>query len=75
MDPVQLAAQFAAYSWYSECHAGPPNARQASQFAQGNWQAFLDKVPEGFGRLLIRVGRLNRKRQPRRREKASVQAA
>jgi hypothetical protein len=75
MDPVQLAARFAAYTWYTECHLTPPSARQASEFASESWQAFVGKVPEGFGRLLIRVGRLDRQRPTRRREKVSLQAA
>jgi hypothetical protein len=75
MDTVQLAAQFAAYTWYSECRVARPDTWQASRFAQENWQAFLDMAPEGFGRLLIRIGRLHPKRsRTRRHAKAELQA-
>jgi len=70
MDAPQLAAQFAAFTWFTECYAGPKNTQQASRFARDNWQAFAGTVPEGLGRLLTRIGRLDR---PRRRKKAPLQ--
>jgi hypothetical protein len=65
MDAQQLAAQFAAYTWYNECHASPADGRRASQFARDKWLAFVGTVPEGFGRLLRRVSRVDRYRRRR----------
>jgi hypothetical protein len=64
MDALQLAAQFAAYTWYNECHASPADS-QASDFARDNRPAFVGAAPEGFGRLLRRVSRVDRSRRRR----------
>ena len=61
MDALTLSAQFAAYTWYNECHDGKTDSQeQALQFACENWVAFLGNAHEGLGRLLIRVGHLDR---------------
>jgi hypothetical protein len=63
MDPLQLAAQFAAFTWFTECYSGKASADEATKFARENWPAFRNHAPAGLGRLLIRVGRLEE--QPR----------
>jgi len=57
MKALQVAAQFAAYTWYSETRQAPPAIveEEAKQFAQQNWQAFLPLAHEGLGRLLLRI--------------------
>jgi hypothetical protein len=64
MDPRTVAAQFAAYTWYQECHEGAADTQgQAARFARDNWQAFCRPGDEGLGRLLLRIGRAGRKRR------------
>jgi hypothetical protein len=79
MEPLKVAAQFAAYTWFNESHAGTPTVDEATKFARKNWSAFVDDVSEGLGRLLIRVGRLDAPKaapRPRRvRSRASMGAA
>jgi hypothetical protein len=42
MDPVKVAARFAAYVWFSSQKAGnPTDADEAVRFAKENWVAFL----------------------------------
>jgi len=59
MKPLQIAAQFAAYTWYSENRQAPPDIthEEASHFAEDNWQAFLPVADKGLGRLLLRITR------------------
>jgi len=68
MDPVTVSAQFAAYTWFEECHTGKnASPEQAMQFARENWVAFLGQAKAGLGQLLIRVGRLGRSKPGRKR--------
>ena len=67
MDPLTLSAQFAAYTWYKECHPGKfVSRKEATKFACENWRAFLGSAHEGLGRLLIQVGRLRKPKVNRR---------
>jgi hypothetical protein len=70
MDPLMISAQFAAYTWFAECHADRSNS-EAMHFARKNWPSFLELAPEGLGQLLIRIGRLcnteRRRHRPARR--------
>lgn len=59
MNPLTLSAQFAAYTWFVECHGGKAiTQEEATKFARENWHAFLEHAHEGLGRLLMRIGRL-----------------
>jgi hypothetical protein len=66
MKPLNVAAQFAAFTWYTNARKAPGAivAVEARQFARENWEAFLGVANEGLGKLLLRVART---RSPRRR--------
>jgi hypothetical protein len=57
MSPMQIAARFAAFVWYSSHRKAPERIihEEARQFAEESWDAFLPIAQEGFGRLLLRV--------------------
>ena len=57
MKPLEMAARFAAFAWYTGYREAPSRiARQeATQFASQNWRLFLPVAEEGWGRLLLRV--------------------
>jgi hypothetical protein len=57
MNARKVAAQFAAYAWYEKCRAGRQSAVETARFARENWTAFLSVAHEGWGKLLIRIGR------------------
>jgi hypothetical protein len=59
MTPLQVAAKFAAFVWYTNSRESSDQTiqREATQFAKGSWQAFLPIAHEGLGRLLIRVSK------------------
>ena len=72
MHPLQVAAQYAAYTWY--LRTNPDASRDdALWFAKVNWDEFLGAVNEGLGRLLLKIGSSRQARQtekvkqPRRR--------
>ena len=66
MTPLQMSAQFAAYTWFVR---QPDNAHlsreEAHQYARLYWERFLPLADEGFGRLLMRMAKI-RKRRSRR---------
>jgi hypothetical protein len=58
MDPRTVAAQFAAFVWFTDrSPAGEAPAPEASAFARENWAAFLPCAHEGLGRLLLHLAR------------------
>ncbi len=61
MDPLLIAAQFAAYTWFAQTHADATND-EAIDYALRHGSDFLGQAPEGLGKLLIRVGRLKPRR-------------
>lgn len=67
MTPLQAAARFAAFVWYTNRRKGPRAIVQdeARQYAQDHWQAFLPIANEGLGRLLLRVARPHKNRKRR----------
>ena len=71
MSPLEAAARFAAFAWYSGRRAparGTPE--EARLFARENWEAFLPTAQHGLGRLLLRIARIpsgKRRRTPKRR--------
>ena len=70
MDPRQIAAEFAARTWYEQIRARKPARKEASRFARENWSAFLPVAHEGWGKLLLRIaaGRAKRSRIKERRQ-------
>lgn len=57
MKPLEMAARFAAFAWYSNNRHAPSRTTQAEarRFSKANWQVFLPVAQEGWGRLLLRV--------------------
>ncbi len=67
MAPLQIAARFAAFAWYTSHRQAPSRIVQeeAWQFAQEHGEAFLPVVHEGLGMLLLRVTQARSMRQRR----------
>jgi len=59
MKPLEIAAQFAAFAWYSEQRQAPSRTTraEAQRFSKQNWQIFLPVAHKGWGRLLLRVAK------------------
>jgi hypothetical protein len=59
MKPLEAAARFAAFTWYTGYSQAPSPTLQAEarRFAQANWQAFLPVAHKGWGRLLLRIAK------------------
>jgi hypothetical protein len=57
MEPIQVAARYAAFVWYAEARNAPRRTtrREAARFACANWATFLPAVEQGWGRLLLRI--------------------
>lgn len=56
MDPLKVAARFAAFVWFTHQSGNADKSREeALQFAHENWVAFLPWAHEGLGKLIIRV--------------------
>jgi hypothetical protein len=76
MKPLEIAARFAAFAWYTSCGHAPSRTTQgeARRFSQENWQAFLPVAQEGLGRLLLRVAKTHHRSaavaKPRKRQMA-----
>jgi hypothetical protein len=67
MDPLQVSAQFAAYTWYMNVQRGAARTEdRAARFARNNAAAFRSCAHEGLGRLLKRLAsaRRRKERQP-----------
>jgi hypothetical protein len=69
MKPLEAAAKFAAFTWYTGNDESPPPVQQseAIQFAQKNWQTFLPVAHAGWGRLLLRIAKARPHAQRKRR--------
>lgn len=67
MKPLQFAAQFAAFAWYTNNRMAPDAIIQeeARRFAIENWEKFLPVANEGLGRLLLRIAKTPATRQHR----------
>jgi len=79
MDPVRVAAEFAAFVWFVEGEMQP--RQEALRLARASWSDFLPVANPGLGRLLVEISRGPRtrgrhgKRRPaaaRRRELAAA---
>lgn len=59
MKPLEVAARFAAFSWYTNVRQAPSRTLQAEarRFANDSWQAFLPAASEGLGRLLLAIAK------------------
>lgn len=65
MHALQVAAQFAAFTWYS--NANPETTQDAAaRFARTNWPDFLAVAHEGVGRLLLQIADKSAKRKPKK---------
>jgi hypothetical protein len=74
MSPLQVAAQFAAFAWYTSIREARSQAArdEGLKFARANWRAFLPVASEGMGRLLLRVAS---SRKPHRIKSAKGRAS
>jgi hypothetical protein len=66
MNARQMAAAFAAYTWYEENRTTKPAHKEAARFAKQNWSAFLPVAHDGWGKLLVRIAKQRAKRQHRK---------
>ena len=67
MKPLEIAARFAAFTWYTNNRQAPSRTVQAEarQFAKENWQVFIPVAQEGWGRLLLHVAKVRQNPQQR----------
>jgi hypothetical protein len=57
MNARNVAARFAAGTWYEEIRAGRQSRQETLEFVRGHWQAFLPVASGGLGKLLLRIAR------------------
>jgi hypothetical protein len=59
MNPLEVAARFAAFTWYTgRCQAPSPTLQaEARRFPKENWQMFLAVTHEEWGSLLLRIAK------------------
>jgi hypothetical protein len=64
MKPLEIAARFAAFAWYTNCLQAhtKTNQAEARRFADESWQEFLPVANEGMGKLLRRIARTRKVR-------------
>ena len=65
MKARNVAAQFAAYTWFENTQESQPSEEAKARFAKENWKVFLPIAQEGLGRLLIKIaaGRSNKRQR------------
>jgi hypothetical protein len=73
MNARQMAAAFAAYTWYEENRTTKPAQKETARFAKQNWSAFLPVAHEGWGKLLVRIARQRTKPHSRNERHQSRQ--
>jgi hypothetical protein len=61
MEPLTVAAQFIAYTWFSRQKAAGKEVDPV-HLAREKWPTFLPYATEGLGRLLIKIGRPRKNR-------------
>jgi hypothetical protein len=73
MSPLEAAARFAAFVWYSQV-AAPAKAapEEARLFARDNWKAFLPLAGEGLGKLLVRIAQMPSGKNRRTRKRCGA---
>jgi hypothetical protein len=65
MHPLQVAAHFAAFTWYARTH--PKALREdAAGFARTKWADFLPVAHEGLGRFLLQIASSSKPRREQR---------
>ena len=59
MKPLEMAAQFAAFAWYTNARQAPSRTTQAEarRFSRRSWRIFLPVAQKGWGRLLLRIAK------------------
>ncbi|HZZ82539.1 MAG TPA: hypothetical protein VFE62_28830 [Gemmataceae bacterium] len=59
MTPIQTAAQFAAYVWYTNTRRAPREVveKEAQRFARKHWRSFMPVAHDGMGRLLLEIAK------------------
>jgi hypothetical protein len=64
MNALEVAARFAAFTWYTgDCQTPSPTLQaEASRFARENWRTFLPVAHEGWGKLLLRIAHPSRRK-------------
>ena len=67
MKPLEIAARFAAFTWYTNNRQAPSRTVQAEarRFSEKIWQVFVPVAQEGWGRLLLRVAKVRQNPQHR----------
>jgi hypothetical protein len=56
MEALNIAAQFAAYTWFENSHKDGANEAAKARFTKENWKRFMPIAHEGLGQLLIKIG-------------------
>ena len=64
MHPLQVSAQFAAFTWYRSTHQSE-SREEAARYARLKWDEFLPVAHEGLGRLLLRIAEPRPRKSPR----------
>jgi hypothetical protein len=64
MHPLQVSAQFAAYTWFRNTHK-KVSREEAARYARLHWDTFLPLAHEGLGRLLLRIAEPRPRKSPR----------
>jgi len=59
MEPKEIAARFAAFTWHINCRQAPTKTAQAEarRFSNESWRDFLTVAHEGLGKLLLKVAK------------------
>ena len=67
MHPSEIAARFAAFTWYTNCRQAPNKTVQAEarRFSDDNWRTFLPFANHGLGRMLLRIANTKKDRHLR----------
>lgn len=71
MTPLEIAARFAAFTWYTNTRQAPARTTQAEarRFSQENWTTFVPVAHEGMGKLLLKIAK------PRKTRKRAVSSS
>ena len=74
MDPLKVAAQFAAILWFAKNTTDQKSCDESVAFARDNWVAFLPQANEAVGSLLLKLAE-DRTAKPRRTARRRLAAA
>jgi hypothetical protein len=73
MHALQVAAQFAAYTWYTGTKV-EAKQEEATRFARTRWADFLPAAHEGLGQLLLKIAAPPKRRKSTRIQKTATLA-